>query len=562
MALNSTFNPIAPWNPVLPIANGDVVTWNDTLQTWTNSTGTPGSGDVTASGVLALNAVALGGGGAVIKTTTTGTGVVTLIAGNATGTGALVGSNSPTFVDDFDLGAAGVRFTGAAGVLTLLGLGAGADESLTIDLDGAGANTIAFGTGSGVTTTVWPFIQQLGGTAGVALSAADGVLTILGLGNGADESLTIDLDNAGANTIAFGTGTGATTTVWPFIQQLGGTAGVALSAANGVLTLLGLGSGADESLLIDLNTTANAILLSSGSGVGYIQSDMQLYVLKTSQGSLLTTEKTLEAGADPGYQASLDSFMYVTPQEDQTGTSNIYGAYNQLTTGTAFDIYVVIGTGSDVLSSTASGSITAAAIGVQGTVTQLGTGTLGQATGFQAFVDLEAAGTITDATDFYAYSPVNNGGTITNYYAFYSQGVTTATATNPYFLWYDGGGGDANGGGVFRVNHLGILAYYNPAFTTYTPGSVNFERELIRWGDTGVFGTDNIAYIGVEAGGTGTNRNLNILGAEVGIMTIPGTYGVVRAGGYKSSDGSAGTSGTATAANTLTIKNGLVTVIA
>ncbi len=38
--------------------------------------------------------------------------------------------------------------------------------------------------------------------------------------------------------------------------------------------------------------------------------------------------------------------------------------------------------------------------------------------------------------------------------------------------------------------------------------------------------------------------------------------GTIMGAGYKSSDGSAGTSGTATGANTLTIKNGLVTVIA
>lgn len=50
---------------------------------------------------------------------------------------------------------------------------------------------------------------DIGGSAGVRATGADGVLTVLGLGNGADENLTIDLDNAGANAIAIGSGTGA-----------------------------------------------------------------------------------------------------------------------------------------------------------------------------------------------------------------------------------------------------------------------------------------------------------------------------------------------------------------
>jgi hypothetical protein len=162
---------------------------------------------------------------------------------------------------------------------------------------------------------------------------------------------------------------------------------------------------------------------------------------------------------------------------------------------------------------------------------------------------------------YYNPQAVAAGATVTENFAFYSS-TMVGNGDHPYFLWYDGGGGDASGGGVFRVNELGILAYYNPVFATYAPGAANFERQIIRWGDTGVFGTDDNAYIGVEVGGTGTNRNLNVLGAEVGVMTIPGTYGVLRAGGYKSSDGSAGATGTATAVNTLTVKNGLITNIA
>ncbi len=44
-------------------------------------------------------------------------------------------------------------------------------------------------------------------SAGVRLSAADGVLTMLGLGNGNDENLTLDFDNATANSVRVGSGT-------------------------------------------------------------------------------------------------------------------------------------------------------------------------------------------------------------------------------------------------------------------------------------------------------------------------------------------------------------------
>ena len=69
-----------------------------------------------------------------------------------TGTSLAVFSNSPTFTDDFDLATTGVRLTGLDGVLTILGLGNGADEDLTIDLDNGGANIATIASTTGVTT--------------------------------------------------------------------------------------------------------------------------------------------------------------------------------------------------------------------------------------------------------------------------------------------------------------------------------------------------------------------------------------------------------------------------
>ena len=64
-----------------------------------------------------------------------------------TGTSLAVFSNSPIFTDDFDLAAAGVRMTGANGVLTILGLGDGADENLLIDFNTT-TNSIDFSSGT------------------------------------------------------------------------------------------------------------------------------------------------------------------------------------------------------------------------------------------------------------------------------------------------------------------------------------------------------------------------------------------------------------------------------
>lgn len=124
------------------------------------------------------------------------------------------------------------------------------------------------------------------------------------------------------------------------------------------------------------------------------------------------------------------------------------------------------------------------------------------------------------AKGFYqATNTIGAGSIVVTYSAFYSQDLQVTGITNPYFLWYDGLGSNCDGSGVYRVNGLGIMAYYNPCFAQYVPAAVDFERIIARWGDTGVFGTDNRAYIGVEEGGTGTDRAVHIIGANVSITS-------------------------------------------
>lgn len=81
------------------------------------------------------------------------------------------------------------------------------------------------------------------------------------------------------------------------------------------------------------------------------------------------------------------------------------------------------------------------------------------------------------------------------------MGDMSGSATNPYFIWYDSPG-------VYRIKADGVMAYYNPAFTKYTPGATNFERIVQQW-------NGNTAEYGPEAGGTGTQRPLRLLGSSV-----------------------------------------------
>lgn len=57
------------------------------------------------------------------------------IMDDETGTGLLTFATAPVFTTNIDIAAAGVRLSAAAGVITLLGLGPGFDENLILDLD-------------------------------------------------------------------------------------------------------------------------------------------------------------------------------------------------------------------------------------------------------------------------------------------------------------------------------------------------------------------------------------------------------------------------------------------
>jgi hypothetical protein len=86
-----------------------------------------------------------GGGG----TTLTDSASLASAISDETGTGLACFNDSPVFVDDITVMATGVRITGADGAVTFLGLGNGNDYSVTMDMDNGTSRALLNTTGPG-----------------------------------------------------------------------------------------------------------------------------------------------------------------------------------------------------------------------------------------------------------------------------------------------------------------------------------------------------------------------------------------------------------------------------
>lgn len=95
--------------------------------------------------------------------------------------------------------------------------------------------------------------------------------------------------------------------------------------------------------------------------------------------------------------------------------------------------------------------------------------------------------------------------TVNTWFSYYSEDLA-GHAANPYYFW-------ADDNGVFRIKsdntfdsvYQAIPALYNPQFTKYTAGAANYERIVEQW-------NGNVGELGIEKGGTGTLRNLRLIG--------------------------------------------------
>lgn len=312
--------------------------------------------------------------------------------------------------------------------------------------------------------------------------------------------------------------------------------------------------------------TVNGILKANGSGVvsaAVAGTDYLSATAPGSSGNLIYNNggayAALASSTVSGSNLTIDGSLYI-------GDGSYFGfypeemaAFDRVFSGTIDDNSFLAGL--EVSQSLAPGSVTASVpsgYGIDctlsvantdstnwhslnqfsGLMEHLGSGTVGDAYGYIGQVYLGGSGNITRAYGLSAYMQNYGSGTIANLYGMYPQhapqtGAVTnayayyanaewkhATVTNAYFAWFDSSG-------VWRVNGDGIVAYYNPAFTKYTPGATNYERIVTQW-------NSNVAEIGTEASGTGTSRALRLIGASYKLAALT-SNGFVKTSG---SDGS------------------------
>jgi hypothetical protein len=192
----------------------------------------------------------------------------------------------------------------------------------------------------------------------------------------------------------------------------------------------------------------------------------------------------------------------------------------ELPSGLSHDISGLTGAYAYVGPTVPSGRTISSVYGFQANVENSGPGTIGTLRGLYTQADNYGGGHVdlAEVVTGYLYTGGGtygsgaifagyfSGGTASSYdnlYGIWLSDLSGATADNPYAFWYDAPG-------VYRIKADGVMAYYNPSFTKYTPGAVNFERVVQQWNG------DVIEY-GAEAGGTGTLRKVRLLGA--GLLT-------------------------------------------
>jgi hypothetical protein len=269
-------------------------------------------------------------------------------------------------------------------------------------------------------------------------------------------------------------------------------------------------------------------------GIGH---NTPLYSLDIRQSA--TTVTTFFVGA-PLASFSANSQSYMTGATAVANRLNPIGNFP-----TAFSIVMQLDNATVGLSAFTQGTLvealnSAGAIAEAGAVYAdaytSGAGSVTRLVSFQSY-QANDVGTTSNMHAFQCEGMDRYSGTLTNTFAFYSAGLDQGS--NNYFLWYNG---TVAGAGIWNVDNLGVMSYYNPGFTSYTAGAGNFERGVIRW-------TANVLEIGANAGGTGTLRAVNILGTSVNATAY-------RVGGV------AGFNGTVAPPLTITVTNGIVTNVA
>jgi hypothetical protein len=176
------------------------------------------------------------------------------------------------------------------------------------------------------------------------------------------------------------------------------------------------------------------------------------------------------------------------------------------------------GPGTAILGQTAITADTAAAVnGVQGSVVASGTSssTVEGYTALSGVIHLLNTAHADNVFGNYITFNKDAGASAGLAVSYWASDLAPFAATNPYYFW-----GDSRG--VYRIrednvadgsgNPQAVPALYNPRFTKYTPGATNYERIIEQW-------VGNVGVLGIEAGGTGTLRKMQMVGAGLILST-------------------------------------------
>lgn len=145
---------------------------------------------------------------------------------------------------------------------------------------------------------------------------------------------------------------------------------------------------------------------------------------------------------------------------------------------------------------------------------------------------IQASGNIDQSIDYYATGYSVGSGSIHNLYGYWGANLAAATTssvvfyaeeqtggTNQYYSWFDSRGVlRTKEDSTFDSVGQAITALYNPQFAKYTPGATDFERCI-----PGGQWNGNVCEIGTEKGGSGTLRNLRLIGTQVLVNSLKTT---------------------------------------
>ena len=255
--------------------------------------------------------------------------------------------------------------------------------------------------------TVIDCTASAGGTGTVTSVATNSTLS----GGTITTSGTLSINLSNANTWAgqqtfvapiLGAATGTSLALSGAIGQLGGSAGVTLSAATGALTIAGIGNTNNENLTFDFESNANKVAINSSTGVSSI----------TLLSSAITFNTASSATGGTG--------MISIGSASASASSEVLVANFKITNSSTNTAAAATGGSMTGVKSGSTGGVSGTLIGVRGLAQYTSTGTQTDAYGVygQAQKITSASGSITDAYSVYGDAPLaSGGGTITNSWA-------------------------------------------------------------------------------------------------------------------------------------------------